>query len=176
MASTADGHGDLLSRIDSASSVSEPMAKMFNDQTELLRTMDRQRGAAAMVDQMSGHLSALEDTLNFAVLPSARRPVALARADASTHAARQAIDSGAVERAWRHYELAKRAARDAEEPMYLTKPWASRRTCSAKRGGRHSPSTCCGMLSAPSGKPVPPASGPGCTPRKPRCARTPTSG
>ncbi|MGI5195557.1 XRE family transcriptional regulator [Streptomyces sp. CA-288835] len=117
--SMADGYDELLSRIDSASSVSESMVKAFNDQTELLRTMDRQRGASALVDQMTGHLAALEDALNFAVLPSARQPVALALAGASTLAAWQAIDSGAVERAWRHYELAKRAARDAEEPMYL---------------------------------------------------------
>lgn len=116
---TADGYDELLSRIDSASSVSESMVKAFNDQTELLRTMDRERGAAGLVDQMAGHLSALEDALNFAVLPSTRRPVALALAGASTLAAWQAIDAGAVERAWRHYELAKRAARDAEEPMYL---------------------------------------------------------
>lgn len=116
---TADGYDDLLSRIDSASSVSTSMVQAFNSQTELLRTMDRERGAAGLVDQMTGHLSALEDALNFAVLPSARRPVALALAGASTLAAWQAIDSGAVERAWRHYELAKRAARDAEAPMYL---------------------------------------------------------
>ncbi|MGB8944075.1 MAG: helix-turn-helix transcriptional regulator [Streptomyces sp.] len=116
---TADGYDDLLSRIDSAGSVSESMVKAFNDQTELLRTMDRQMGAAGLVDQMTGHLSALEEALNFAVLPNARRPVALALAGASTLAAWQAIDSGAVERAWRHYELAKRAARDAEAPMYL---------------------------------------------------------
>lgn len=115
----ADGYDDLLSRIDSASSVSESMVKAFNDQTELLRSMDRERGAAGLVDQMTGHLSALEDALNFAVLPSARRPVALALAGASTLAAWQAMDSGAVERAWRHYELAKRAARDAEAPLYL---------------------------------------------------------
>jgi len=115
----ADGYDDLLSRIDSASSVSASMVKAFNDQTELLRTMDRQLGAANLVDQMTGHLSALEEALNFAVLPSVRRPLALALAGASTLAAWQAIDVGAVERAWRHYELAKRAARDAEEPMYL---------------------------------------------------------
>ncbi|POX46843.1 regulator [Streptomyces sp. Ru71] len=114
-----DGYDDLLNRIDSASSVSESMVKAFNDQTELLRTMDRQLGAAHLIDQMTGHLSALEDALNFAVLPNARRPVALALAGASTLAAWQAIDAGAVERAWRHYELAKRAARDAEAPMYL---------------------------------------------------------
>ncbi|MFC9240892.1 XRE family transcriptional regulator [Streptomyces decoyicus] len=117
--SVADGYDELLSRIDSASSVSKSMVKTFNDQTELLRTMDRQMGASGLVDQMTGHLAALEDALNFAVLPNARRPVALALAGASTLAAWQAIDSGGVERAWRHYELAKRAARDAEAPMYL---------------------------------------------------------
>ncbi|OAR26181.1 regulator [Streptomyces sp. ERV7] len=116
---TADGYDDLLTRIDAASSVSVSMVETFNSQTELLRTMDRQMGASGLVDQMSGHLAALEDALNFAVLPSARQPVALALAGASTLAAWQAIDSGAVERAWRHYELAKRAARDAESPMYL---------------------------------------------------------
>ncbi|MEV8595659.1 XRE family transcriptional regulator [Streptomyces sp. NPDC052012] len=115
----ADGYDDLLSRIDSASSVGASMVKAFNDQTELLRTMDRQRGAAGLVDQMTGHLAALEEALNFAVLPAARRPVALALAGASTLAAWQAIDSGAIERAWCHYELAKRAAHDAEAPMYL---------------------------------------------------------
>ncbi|MFF4898759.1 XRE family transcriptional regulator [Streptomyces sp. NPDC001068] len=115
----AGGYDELLTRIDSATSISESMVTAFNAQTELLRTMDRQMGAAGLVDQMTGHLDALEEALNFAVLPSARRPVALALAGASTLAAWQAIDSGAVERAWRHYELAKRAARDAEAPMYL---------------------------------------------------------
>lgn len=115
----ADGYDDLLSRIDAAGSVGDSMVGALEAQTELLRTMDRQMGAAGLVDQMTGHLAALEDALNFAVLPSARRPVALALAGASTLAAWQAVDSGAVERAWRHYELAKRAARDAEAPMYL---------------------------------------------------------
>ncbi|MFJ8002407.1 XRE family transcriptional regulator [Streptomyces sp. NPDC096310] len=116
---TADGYDDLLARIDSASSVGESMVRTFNDQTELLRTMDRQMGASGLVDQMTGHLAALEDALNFAVLPETRRPVALALAGASTLAAWQALDTGAVERAWRHYELAKRAAQDADAPMYL---------------------------------------------------------
>ncbi|MFC7309464.1 XRE family transcriptional regulator [Streptomyces monticola] len=116
---TADGYDDLLARIDMASSVSESMVKSFNDQTELLRTQDREMGASRLIDQMTGHLAAMENALNFAVLPSARRPVALALAGASTLAAWQAIDSGAIERAWRHYELAKRAAHDAEAPMYL---------------------------------------------------------
>ncbi|MEU4952807.1 helix-turn-helix domain-containing protein [Streptomyces lavendulae] len=115
----ADGYEDLLSRIDSARSVGESMVQSFMDQTELLRTMDRQMGASGLVDQMSGHLAAMEDALTFAVLPGTRRPIATALAGAATLAAWQALDAGSVERAWRHYELAKRAALDADAPQYL---------------------------------------------------------
>jgi tetratricopeptide (TPR) repeat protein len=115
----ADGYDELMNRIDAAHSVSLTMVETFMDQTELLRTMDRQLGAASLVDQMSAHLSALEDALTFAVLPETRRPVARALAGAATLAAWQALDVGAVQRAWRNYELGKRAAQEAEEPMYL---------------------------------------------------------
>ncbi|MFJ2751929.1 XRE family transcriptional regulator [Streptomyces sp. NPDC087297] len=115
----ANGYEDLLSRIDSARSVSDSMVSTFMDQTELLRTMDRQMGASGLVDQMNGHLTAMEDALTFAVLPGTRRPIATALAGAATLAAWQALDAGSVERAWRHYELAKRAAQDADAPQYL---------------------------------------------------------
>ncbi|MFD9241925.1 XRE family transcriptional regulator [Streptomyces sp. NPDC059556] len=115
----ADGYADLLSRIDAAGSLSESMVPSFLAQTELLRTMDRQMGATGLVDQMNGHLAAMEEALTFAVLPGARRPIATALAGASTLAAWQALDAGAVDRAWRRYELAKRAAQDAESPLYL---------------------------------------------------------
>lgn len=115
----ADGYGDLLARIDSSRSLSAGMVETLTQQTELLRSFDRQMGAAALVDQMTSHLQALEDALTFAVLPGVRGPIARALAGASTLAAWQALDVGAVERAWRDYELAKRAASDAGEPMYL---------------------------------------------------------
>ncbi|MFI9028842.1 XRE family transcriptional regulator [Streptomyces sp. NPDC053560] len=112
------GYDELIERVDSARSVSKSMVSTFMDQTELFRTMDRQMGAASLVDQMNGHLSALEDALTFAVLPDARKPIALALTGAATLAAWQALDAGAVERAWRHYELGKRAAQEADAPMY----------------------------------------------------------
>ncbi|MET8623554.1 helix-turn-helix transcriptional regulator [Kitasatospora sp. NPDC004669] len=115
----ADGYDELLGRIDSARTISLGMVDAFLNQTELLRSFDRQMGAAALVDQMRAHLDSLEDALTFAVLPDARRPVAKALAGAATLAAWQALDVGAVERAWRHYELGKRAAAEAEAPMYL---------------------------------------------------------
>ncbi|MEU7258182.1 helix-turn-helix transcriptional regulator [Streptomyces rimosus] len=114
-----DGYDELMSRIDTAQRISTTMVKTLTEQTELLRTVDRQMGAASLIDQVTGHLATLEDALTFAVLPETRRPVARALAGAATLAAWQALDVGAVERAWRHYELGKRAAKEANEPMYL---------------------------------------------------------
>ncbi|MEU4212734.1 helix-turn-helix transcriptional regulator [Streptomyces sp. NPDC026206] len=133
---SAEGYEELVNRIDSARNVSLTLVKTFMDQTELLRTMDRQMGATTLVDQMTGHLTRLEDALTFAVLPETRRPVALALAGAATLAAWQALDVGAVERAWRHYELGKRAAQEAEEPMYLAHATAEQAyvLCDAGRG------------------------------------------
>ncbi|GAA1617531.1 helix-turn-helix domain-containing protein [Actinoplanes couchii] len=115
----SDGYVQLLEQIDSARSIGREMVGTLLAQTELLRTMDRQAGAASLVDQMGSHLAALQDVLTFAVLPDARRPVAIALAGAATLAAWQALDVGAADRAWRHYELAKTAARDADEIAYL---------------------------------------------------------
>jgi len=109
----------LLQRIESAHSVSGSLVETMLRQTEILRTVDRQLGAAGIVDQMQAHLTTLGEALAFAVLPSARRPVAKALAGAATLAAWQALDVGAADRAWRHYEMAKNAARDAGEPLYV---------------------------------------------------------
>ncbi len=117
---TADDYDVLIQRIDSAHSVSGSLVEAMLRQTELLRTMDRQLGAPGIVDQMQAHLATLSDALAFAVLPSARKPVARALAGAATLAAWQALDVGAADRAWRHYETAKSAARDADDLLYLS--------------------------------------------------------
>lgn len=117
--STSDGYDELAMRIDAARAISAGMVDVLLSQTELLRTMDRQLGAPQLVDQMTAHLGTLQDALTFAVLPDARRPVARALAGAATLAAWQALDVGAADRAWRHYELGKTAARDADELAFL---------------------------------------------------------
>ncbi len=114
-----DGYAELVQRVESAQAVGRTMVDVMTSQTELLRTMDRQIGASGLVDQMETHLHRLQDTLSFAVLPDARRPVARALAEAASMAAWQALDVGAADRAWRHYELAKTAAREADDQLYL---------------------------------------------------------
>lgn len=114
-----DGYDELASRVDASRCIGSDMVATLDRQTELLRTMDRQIGAPGMVDQVAAHLANLGNILAFAVLPDARRPVARALAGAASMAAWQALDAGAVQRSWRHYELAKTAAREAEDHAHL---------------------------------------------------------
>lgn len=116
---SADGYDELVSRIESAHGLSVTVVATLESQTELFRTMDRQMGATGLVDQMQAHLKTLQDGLTFAVLPDARRPVARALAGAASLAAWQALDVGAADRAWKHYELAKYAAQQADETAFL---------------------------------------------------------
>jgi transcriptional regulator with XRE-family HTH domain len=116
---TVDGYTELVSQIESAHCVSRSVVETFLEQTEAFRTLDRQMGAAQLIDSMEKHLTTLTDALTFAVLPTARNPVAEALAGAATLAAWQALDVGAADRAWRHYELAKQAAREADQSKYL---------------------------------------------------------
>jgi transcriptional regulator with XRE-family HTH domain len=114
-----DGYEELVSHIENAHSVGCSVVDTFLEQTEAFRTLDRQMGAAQLIDSMTRHLDTLSEALTFAVLPKARVPVASALAGAATLAAWQALDVGAADRAWRHYEMAKRAAREANQPKYL---------------------------------------------------------
>jgi transcriptional regulator with XRE-family HTH domain len=118
-AHTVDGYSELVSHIENAHSVGRSVVDTLLQQTEVFRTLDRQMGATQLVDSMTRHLDTLSDALTFAVLPSARIPVASALAGAATLAAWQALDVGSADRAWRHYELAKQAAREIDQPKYL---------------------------------------------------------
>lgn len=115
----SDSYTRLIEQLDSSHAIGQSVVNALAGQTELLRTFDRQCGAAQLVDQMQSHLSRLQECLSFTVLPESRRPLARALAEAASLAAWQALDVGAADRAWRHYELAKSAAREAEDPLYL---------------------------------------------------------
>lgn len=120
------GYEELAAQFEAAHTLSSGMVNTFIAQTQLLRTLDRQLGAIVLRDQVQAHLTALEDLLTFATLPSMREHIAKALADAATLAAWQALDLGAVERAWRLYELGKRAAAESKDPAYLAYTMAAR--------------------------------------------------
>jgi transcriptional regulator with XRE-family HTH domain len=109
----------LADRIAAARKVDRTTAALLARQTDYLREMDCRMGAAALVDQMQAHLTTVQDALSHAILPSIRQPLAAVLADAAALAAWQALDVGAINRAWQHHEMARYAALEARDPALL---------------------------------------------------------
>ncbi|BCJ30541.1 helix-turn-helix domain-containing protein [Actinocatenispora sera] len=103
-------YDQLARRIASARTIDAAAIATLSQQTDLLRNMDRCHGAPALVDQMTSHLSTLEEAMSHSFLPRHREPIAAILADAAALAGWQALDVGAMDRAWCYHETARRAA------------------------------------------------------------------
>src|SRR5690606_24473235 len=101
-------------------SVGPETAEVFSRQTDALRAADCHLGVGPVLDQMATHLSTLESALSHAIVPSVRRPLAAVLADAAAIAAWQALDIGAINRAWSYHEKARGAALEAQGVVLLT--------------------------------------------------------
>lgn len=110
---------ELRHRIAAAGAVDAGTVELLNAQTNQLRLMDRRLGGREVLGQLRSHVETVQGLLTHAVLPGQRRPLAAILADAATLAGWQAVDTGATTEAWRHYETAKAAAREAESPVLL---------------------------------------------------------
>lgn len=106
-----------------AVSMSRPVgpasAVTFAKQVQATRVLDRQLGAPGALDRLKSITEAIESLLTHAVLPGARAPLAGVLADAGALGGWQALDTGDITRAWSLYEIAKHAAREADDPAAL---------------------------------------------------------
>jgi transcriptional regulator with XRE-family HTH domain len=114
-----DEHQELIQRLALGRAGDCQVAQLLARHTDFLRNLDKQVGAPTLIDQMAGHLASLERVLTYTILPSAREPIAAVLADAAALAAWQALDVGAVDRAWQQHEVARRAALEARQPSLL---------------------------------------------------------
>ena len=95
------------------------MVEILRAQTDNIRRLDRRLGAPVLLDQMTAHISTLRQLLSHAVLDNTRRPIAATLADAAALAGWQALDVGAISRAWQCYEVAVEAGRISDRPELL---------------------------------------------------------
>jgi len=110
---------ELSARLRSADRVDEKLIVLVTRRTHEFRLQDRQFGAALMLDQMSAHIEMLSGMLSFTVMPGQRTALAQVLADAGALAGWQALDAGAVTRAWSYFDLARRAGLESGEPTLL---------------------------------------------------------
>ncbi|WP_329250407.1 XRE family transcriptional regulator [Actinoallomurus sp. NBC_01490] len=110
---------DLAAELTRASAVDAEVAKLLQAQTDAIRRLDALQGAQLIRDQMRAHIAHIEELNRHAVRPGVRRMLAKVLADASALAGWQALDVGTPRESWEHFERAKSAAREAEDPSLL---------------------------------------------------------
>jgi hypothetical protein len=109
----------MRTAVSMSRSVGSSSAVTFAEQVQSTRVLDRQLGAPGALDRLKSITEAIESLLTHAVLPGSRAPLAGVLADAGALGGWQALDTGDMTRAWSLYEIAKHAAREADDPAGL---------------------------------------------------------
>jgi tetratricopeptide (TPR) repeat protein len=110
---------ELLQQITAARSIDASVIRVLQGETETIRLLDRRLGAPAVAGKLEAHISQVETSLCYSLLPGNRQRLAAVLADASALAGWQAIDMGRLPRAWTHFERATAAAREAGDMCLL---------------------------------------------------------
>jgi hypothetical protein len=110
---------DLAVELARASSVDAEVAKLLQAQTDSIRQLDALQGGQLIREQMRAHIAHIEELNRHAVRPGVRGMLAKVLADTSALAGWQALDVGTPRESWEHFERAKSAAREAEDPSLL---------------------------------------------------------
>ncbi|WP_433501513.1 helix-turn-helix domain-containing protein [Sphaerimonospora sp. CA-214678] len=110
---------ELTARIEMAAAVDQPMVMILTTDTNNLRLLDRRLGSVAIAEKMRAQISQIRRAHHHAVRPGIRAQLAHTLAETESLAGWQAINTGALNDAWTHYENAKAAAREADTPAVL---------------------------------------------------------
>lgn len=109
----------LARELLNATTADTGLITLFESQTEYLRQIDRRLGAQVALPQARVHVDQMQNLLRHGVSPSTRQPIAGALTEAAALAGWQALDLGQYRAAWELHEVAKSAAREAENPVLL---------------------------------------------------------
>jgi hypothetical protein len=110
---------ELAVELARASSVDAAVAELLQAQTDGIRLLDARQGAQLIRAQMTAHIAHIEELNRHAVQPGVPGMLAKVLADTSALAGWQALDVGTERESWEHFERAKAAAREAEDPSLL---------------------------------------------------------
>jgi tetratricopeptide (TPR) repeat protein len=110
---------DLQHRLATAQRVDMALVEEMRQQVHHIRLLDRRLGAPSLLEQTRSVITTLTELVSYSLKPSLRQALAAVLSDAAALAAWQALDIGAIQQAWGHYETAKTAAREAQSPLLL---------------------------------------------------------
>jgi tetratricopeptide (TPR) repeat protein len=104
---------ELRQRLTAARRIDPALLKLFADQLNAIRRLDRQLGAATTYREITIKTEQLTQLHTHSLTPTIRAQIASLQADAYALAAWTALDLGDYANSWNHHEKAKTAARDA---------------------------------------------------------------
>lgn len=110
---------ELLQRITAAKGIDSTVIRVLQGENDAIRLLDRRMGAPAVAAKLEAHITHLEASRSYSLLPASRQQLATVLADASALAGWQAIDMGRLPRAWTHFDRAASAAREAADNCLL---------------------------------------------------------
>ncbi|MEV0382767.1 XRE family transcriptional regulator [Nonomuraea sp. NPDC050643] len=110
---------ELTGRLDAAATIDATTIMVLHTDTDNLRYLDRKLGGPAIADKMRAQMTQIERAHHHAVRHGIRTRLAHLLAETSSLAGWQAINTLALNDAWTHYERAKAAAYEAEDPALL---------------------------------------------------------
>ena len=110
---------ELLRQIASARNIDTSIIQILQEETNTIRLLDRRLGAPAVAAKLEAHITHVAISLRHSLDPGRRQHLAAVLADAAALAGWQAIDMGRLPAAWRHFETATSAAREADDNCLL---------------------------------------------------------
>lgn len=110
---------ELINRLDAAAAVDATTVMILQTDTNNLRLLDRRLGGPAIADKMHAQMAQIERAHRHAIRPGLRTQLAHLLAETASLAGWQAINTLALNDAWSHYERAKAAALEADDPALL---------------------------------------------------------
>lgn len=110
---------ELRARLATARTIDPATVEVFRSQVAQARRVDRQFGGLTQLDQLRHQIDQVSDLLAYTVGGGARAELAAVLCEASTLAGWQSLDRNAHDQAWKHYERAKHAAREAGSTALL---------------------------------------------------------
>lgn len=100
-------------------SVDKALVRLFEEQTQNLRLIDRKLGAQYLLAQSQAHVQQMHELLRRSIPGIVRCGLARALAEAASLTGWQALDAGRLATSWRYYEIAKSAAQESEDLTVL---------------------------------------------------------
>lgn len=112
-ANGGDSITEIRQRLSASRQVDVAVIRLFREQLNALRLLDRQLGAIVVYDEVTTKAVQVAALHSHSLSPAVRHELAVLMAELSALAGWEALDQNAIGPAWDHHERAKLAAREA---------------------------------------------------------------